>query len=392
LRNALLGLALFAAACRSEAPAPQPAAAAPVARDTTERPNLLNIAYGASVVSRTAEVELEHSALRAIDGESVYGDAKWVTVPHDPKQTLVFGLPAPARIEQLGLTTLPGVFAAGSPAFEVSMDGRQYERVALPPFEAKLDLQLKPVPKPVEARYVRLTLDDGGPFATLSSVQLRGKFTATPSVAPIDGCWMINGLQASFTEVSGDVRGTIGDHTLHGGRDGAVYRFAWRGKTTWGHALITLSPDGSKLSGLKWYEEPIAYNAAESWFGEKCSGGTADAAPESPGDTRGAPLDLFLQRAKRYPIYGNAVETVMHVLRQSSSPKVRLVSREYRGASESENRRIAQERLDGLRSALQKAGADLNRLAFNVAGSEKPHQPIENESMRVLYGAIEIAP
>ena len=64
--------------------------------------NLLNLAYGAALVSRTGELNLESSAVNAIDGFSF---SSWSSSPGAPEQTLVFALGGPSRIEQLGVTT-----------------------------------------------------------------------------------------------------------------------------------------------------------------------------------------------------------------------------------------------------------------------------------------------
>ena len=383
MRRLFAALAFTLLACRGEE---APTAAAPVAppdRDAEERPNLLNIAYGAAVVSRTGEIELDHSAIRTIDGDSTTQGSRWVAPPSDPNQTIVYSLPALTRIEELGISTLPELYAAGSPLFETSTDGSRFERVSLPPFKAAVGLQLARLPAPVEARLIRMTIGEGaGRFATLLSVQARGRYAQPPAAPDIAGCWTVNGENATFANANGHIIGSIGEVVLEGGRDGAVYRFAWTRGGEWGHALLTLSPDGKNLSGIKWHQEPIAYDFGASWFGERCS---TSSSRQPPRDTRGAPLDRFMSQAKRYPIYGSAAETIARV-----PGRIRLVSREFRGRTPEENRTRAKERLDALRNELQSRGVDIGRIEFVVAGSDKPHQPIENESMRVLYGAIEI--
>ncbi len=373
---ALIVALVLLAGCR-EAPAPPPAAKAPPDRESPEeRVNLLNIGFGASVVSRTGELSLDNSALRAIDGNF---DSPWNSPPDDPQQTLVFALPAPASIEQFGIRTQPGMFAVREALIETSMDGSRFDALKMQRFDASLELQIVPLQPPITARYFRMTISPtpGLRFATLTSVQARGRFLETPSVPDLGGCWTVNGQAAALTDTGGTLERHIGEPiVLDGGRDGAVYRFAWAQGPQWGHAIVTLSPDGRKLSAIKWHEEPIGYNYGESWFGERCGGG---ASPRNSA-AGSAALHTVLRRAGRYPLYGpDPVATVGAVLKRAD--RIRLVSRDFRGQN-------AQARLDALRVTLQEGGVDISRIDFGVAA--EPHQPIENAAMRALYSAVEI--
>ena len=364
------------AACREES-APQPPEKPPIERDSPEeRVNLLNIGIGASVVSRTAELSLDNSAIRAIDGDFV---SPWNSPPDDPQQTLVFGLPAPASIEQFGIRTQPGLFAVREALIETSMDGKQFSALKMQRFEPSIELQIVPLQPPVTARYIRMSITptEGLRFATLTSVQARGRFLETPSVPDLAGCWTVNGKPAALTSTGGTVERHLGEPiVLDGGRDGAVYRFAWAQGPQWGHALVTLSPDGKHLSAIKWHEEPIGYNYGESWFGERCNG-TSSTAKSAAGS---AALHTFLRRAGRYPLYNpDPVPTVAAVLQRVD--RIRLVSRDFRGQN-------ARGNLDKLRTTLQNGGIDISRIDFAVVN--EPHQPIENASMRALYSVVEI--
>jgi hypothetical protein len=98
---AILAFALIA--CREPVkPAPQTAAAPEPPMDVLEQGNLMNMALGASVVSRTAELTLDNSAIRAIDGDPL---STWTSPPSDNLQTIVFSAAAPMRIEQIGMRT-----------------------------------------------------------------------------------------------------------------------------------------------------------------------------------------------------------------------------------------------------------------------------------------------
>ncbi len=216
----------------------------------------------------------------------------------------------------------------------------------------------------------------------LQSVHVRGKYEAPPAAKPIAGCWTINDTPAHFTEEGGRVRGAIGDLILQGGAEGALYRLIWTRGPEWGHAAITLSPDGRTLSGIKWHEEPIVYNFGESWFGTQCTGVRKAPALSAAEGTSPVVRDLsqdFLQRARRLPMYGGDVD--LDVVLQ----RVRLVARDFRGVP-------VQPKLEALRAALQKRGADLSRVEFIALGETRPHHPIQNELMRSLYGVVEIEP
>ena len=402
---AALGLAL-AIGCGRDQPLQQttpPAAPAAAAPDLEERQNLMNIAYGASVISRTAEITLEASAVRAIDGDS---NSAWSSPPDDQLQTMVFALPARSRIEQIGIR-MPSTprLRFKTAAFETSLDGQTFTPLLKQTFNDFAEIQLFPV-TPTEALYVRVSiLEAAGRFANIESLQVRGKLLERPVAHPIDGCWTVNGLPSRFTTVGGSVRGMIGTSDpilVDGSADGPVYRFAWTKKGDWGFAALTVAPDSKHLSAAKWFQEPMAYDYGESWYGERSACGIA----ETP-DTSLSIARRFLDRLHRYPLFGlhfdetgrlseaesvTALELLANLSAQHSSQRFRLVSNEYRGASADDNRRRAQARLDSLRAVLQQRGFDLGRFEFVAAGSDRPPQRIENEIMRVLYSVVDIEP
>jgi hypothetical protein len=77
------------------------------------------------------------------------------------------------------------------------------------------------------------------------------------------------------------------------------------------------------------------------------------------------------------------LDVVMRLL--SEGTRVKLVARDYRGVPQ-------EPKLNALREALQKRGADLSRVDFVALGDKKPRYAIENELMRSLYGVVEIEP
>src|SRR6266571_8747227 len=89
--------------------------------DAAERLSLLDLAHGSTVVSRTGEVLLDFSALRAVDGDP---GSFWLSPMHDLPQSMVIALPARSRIDRVGIRTLPkGAFTPNHVTFETSIDG-----------------------------------------------------------------------------------------------------------------------------------------------------------------------------------------------------------------------------------------------------------------------------
>ena len=404
-------LVILLVACGGEPPAPpRPAAEAAAApkktRDTQERGNLLNIALGASVISRTAELTLDQSALRAIDGDE---ESAWNSPPDDLKQTIVFALPGLTHVEQVGLKTPRApVFRVNAIQVDSSTDGVNFtplttlhspspavKRVFAAPEEDEAHLFSVP---PRDVVYLRFTiLEAGGHFARLESVQVRGRAVETSKPQPIDGCWSINGFPSTFATDGGRTTGTIGgDHPMSfdGATDGTVYRFVWTSGPDYGFGAIDTAPDGRHLSGLRWYVEPIEFSAAESWFGErgKCGGAIK----------REDVSQKFLQRAGRLPLYGlrfdangslsenESAGTLEDLATLARDKRYRLVSREFRMENAAANLKAAQKRLDALRAALQKRGVDPARFDWQATGNDSPPRPIETEIQRVLYGVIEL--
>lgn len=379
-RAAALLIVTALLACREAEKPATPPAPPPRPPDVSEKGNLLNMAFGASVVSRTAEQSLDNSAVRAIDGDP---DSTWTSPPADNNQTIVFALPAPARIEQVGAQTPSRKsFAVTKMRFEASSDGKTFTTIAEPQLASSEEPQLFPI-TPVTASYLRVTTTEApGLFAMLQSVHARGTYASQPAAQPIAGCWKINGKRAEFIEENGRIRGVIGDENpivLQGGVDGALYRLIWTRGPEWGFAAITISPDGKHLTGIKWHEEPLGWTFGESWFGERCSGRQAPS-PLVPDIS-----NEFMQRARRLPMYGGDadLDVVMRLL--SEGKRVKLVARDYRGVPQ-------EPKLNALRDALQKRGADLSRVDFVALGDKKPRYPTENELMRSLYGVVEIEP
>lgn len=389
-----LAALLFTVSCTEPTPAPPPPGAPVhvVLSDAAERTNLFNIAHGASVISRTAELTLDHSAILVIDGDPA---TLWTSPEKDQIQTLTFALPAPAKIVKLGarLTRLAHIWTPQI-RFETSADGRNFSTAAIHTFERKDDDQLFDIP-PTVAQVVRLTTLQGGTvFSAISSLHARGEFTSRPSLQPLAGCWTVNGLPAAFAEQDGHVWGTIGTTDpirIEGGREGLVYRFAWSREPAWGIAMVTISPDGQNLTGIKWFELASAHAIGDSWFGDRtpCS---APRVPMPDGVARN-----WLRQSGRYPLYAideekseRAVATISAVLRALRGQRMKLIAREFREATPELNRKRAGERMDRLRAILTGSGIDAATIDFEVLGADRPAMNMITESMRVMNSAIEI--
>ncbi len=397
MRIAIASMLLFALAC-NEQPAPKRAASGGgSAPDAEEQGNLLNIALGASVVSRTAELTLDQSALRAIDGDP--GSA-WNSPLDDQKQSIVFALPVLTRVDKIGVRSpKPNLFRVHVVQFDSSADGTTFTPYATLRLPGSDEAQLFPVP-PRDLVYLRVSIvDASGKYARLESVHAHGKYLQPPAQQPIDGCWSINGFPAAFSTDRGRITGTIGgDHPIsfEGGTDGVVYRFVWTSGPDWGFGAIDTAPDGRHLSGLRWYLEPIQFSAAESWFGDRATCGAKLNHQDVPGEV--------MNRLKRLPLYGlhfdangafdekNSAATLDFVSALGREKHYKFVSREFRMGSPAANVKRSQERLDALRSAMQKRGIDPKRFEWQAIGDDSPPRTIGTEIQRVLYGVIELQP
>ena len=398
-------LTLLLCACREapEQPPPAvPAAAkkAPSPPDPGESANLLDMARGAAIVSRTAELTLEASAVRVIDGDPQTG---WATPPGDTNQTIVISLPAPARIEDIGIRSpLNDQLRVNNVSVESSGDGRQFVVLTEPALKSAHDTQLFPV-TPTEAQYLRVTITGAtGNIATLSSVQAHGTFLAPVKPPRLAGCWSVNGLPTQFVEQGNAVRGRAGSGSaplrFDGGIDGAVYRFAWVRGPDRGYGAITAAPRGEALSGLRWFVKPIARNFGGSWFGEK-----SECTPSSPLRSLAA---HFMGRGEPYPLFGlgfdeddrvnttssaEALDVIAGIVSSAGTSKVSIVSRELRHSDAAVNQRRARARLESLRTVLAERRVDVSRVTFTSTDAPPdPHVPA-TDLLRAMNSAVEIS-
>jgi hypothetical protein len=395
-------LVLLAAACggeKSQTPS-QTATAASLADDTmpppeTEDDNIFSVARGLAVVSRTAENTLEHSAVHAVDGMT---DTFWWSPPRAPSQTMVFSLGAPTRIEELGATlATPAIQVPASLKFETSMDGKSWSEALT--YAPESGTALRPV-TPREAKFVRVSvLEPKEEQAIIHSFRGRGRETAS-ELRQFGGCWEVNGSASRLVQDGGRVYGVIGGRRptlVEGGTDGRTARVMWQRGAMWGHAILTVTPDGATLTGLPFHEDPKGPNRGLAWFGSRCG--------DLTGDTENANPLSFLERAGRWALYGIAFDGNDRLLENESASTLdvlawalgndagerhRLVAYEFRESDPAANKRRAEARIDALRTALRERRADLSRVEFIGAGSDRPGTSARFATERFLESRIDL--
>lgn len=397
--RAFLALILIASCSR---PAPQQAAAPALppsklpADIINERSSLLDVARGATIVSRTGEGMLATSAMCTIDGEI---STFWTPPPHDYPQSIVIALGAPSRIDRVGFRSLTGEhYDANHVTFERSMDGATWQPLASMT-SRKVDAAQWSDVAPAEAEYLRVTIPDAAfpdRDTRIQSLFAHGTELAAPKNAPIDGCWSINGNEAIFAQRGMRATGVVaqGNHPIDvaGGTDGRLWRFNWIRGNDFGYTILTVSPDGKHLSALNWHEEAIQLFTAAAWFGERrnCL----------PSVTIDVPTAL-LHRAGRVSMFalqfdanGNLLadpskeelQSLASIIRGVPVP-LRIVAREFRQDAK-RNKEIAEREIASLRAAL--ANVDLARVEFVAAGSDSPRHVPESDAARAIYSSVEV--
>ena len=380
MRLRLALLCLLALACDRAAKTPAATAPAPTAEAIPEPDvagNLLDLARGASVIARTGEHSYENSASHAIDGDS---QTHWISPPGGPEQTLVFALATRARVRRLGLTTTPGS-AVRQLHVESSVDGAAWQAVATLSFEEKSLPQMHDV-APFEARFLRMRT--GAPrqhFTLISTIYVMGDELGPPSAGSIDGCWTIDGRPARFEQRGAHILGVIEPRPdtndapvqIEGGFDGRTHRMAWRSGAQWGFALLTVSPDGRTISGLRWHERTDNEGAGDGWLGPR---GPCATTPFDPDSVR----TRILGERRRYPLYGLRFDAQDKLIADQSGAALDLATKALRLVSGS------QARLDSLRAALAARGVDMRKIEL----AAQPEQPSKTLAQKILAASIEI--
>jgi hypothetical protein len=407
-RAAAVLLCFLALACETPKEPVIPAATATRPEDipkyTTEpepdydTDNLLNLTYGAAVVSRTAELTLESSAIHAIDGSVI---TAWSSPPASPGQTLVFSLLAPARITRVGVTTPESDGSSPtSVLFEVSSDGSRWRQVKKAPSKGGKEPQFWDI-DPTEAQYVRVSTT-GTDTILIRSVHAIGAELRPPVAQSLNGCWRINEVPARFVQNGAAITGIIATDPptlLDGGTDGRVAQFMWTQGPMWGYAAIATTPDAAKLSGLKIHEEISTQQYGDGWFGESipCAGLALEAPPTGTlkprtPDDRWTMYGLAFDGADRVVVKrsGAALDALARRVAAEPSQHFRVVAHELRGGVADENRQHTGARIASLRAALQLRGVDVSRIDFVSAGGDWGEPPIYTSLQRLMASRVDL--
>ncbi|MEA2463402.1 MAG: type domain [Acidobacteriota bacterium] len=380
----LLLTGAIAACNRTPAPAAQKKAEAaePARHLDRDANNLLNIASGAAVLSRTAELDLESSALHAIDGMST---TRWTSPPGDVNQTLIFSFGAPVRVEQVGIsTTAPDTETPRNIRFSASSDARTWRDVTVlePKGEGNNGTFMVKV-EPFDANFLRVeTVEPSEKYGHLMSVHALGSEIYPAELKSFDGCWVINGQPAKLTQRGARITGVIlplhkGDPltVIDGGTDGRVARLMWIRGPQWGFAAATLTADSRVLSALTFHQNPLTGYAGRAWFGERC---------ESKLEIETAPPVHFLNRSGQWTMSGLAfddreqlipalststLDELVNLIKLAPEQRFRILSHEFRYGRD-ENRQRTVTRIASLRAALDARGIDWSRVEMVPSGDE----------------------
>ena len=407
MKRAVAVIIILLIACGAPEPPPKPPGTPkkpyilPPPSDEAERSNLVNIAYGATVISRTGEVLLESSAIAATDGDPV---SAWINPPKDFPLSLVVELGAPARIDRVGVRQpAKAAFVAKEIVFETSMDGRTFKPLArFPGKGSDVDAQWLDV-KPVDAAFLRVTATapsqaDGN--VAINSILAHGRELAPAQPGSIDGTWILNCWPTEFrthgAHTSGLMYAKSSQIFFEGGSNGRLHRFEWIRGPEFGYTVIAVAPDGLYLNGWQWHEEAVPLFFGDAWFGGNMG---------QPATTE-IKVDVgreFLKRTGRHSLYAlrfapdgtldvaaseDALRWLVGALREH--PHARLVAHEFREKTAVANRARAQRTLDSLAKALQNAGVEPSGVTFVAAGSDNARQIPGSEAARELYSTVDL--
>lgn len=313
-------LLLVAACTKPEAP-PQPQPLSEdVDYDDQNGPNLLSLARGAAVLSRTAEQSLDTSAVQAIDGD-------WQTFWRSPaggaEQSFVFALPSRSRIDRVGVITPRNVETPSQVRFEASDDGVAWREIKTLDLTPQDEPQLASV-APFDASQLRVTTLGSAWYVSVRSVIAKGTQLAPRVQPPIEGCWHINGQPARFARRGDSVVGVVGNDPpvyVLGGVDNRAVRLTWLRGPMWGPAIITLDPERRTLTGERWHERVWNQSSGDGWFGT----------PSRCNEVRFNETEIaaaMLKRAGKWMAYGNsALDTLAALIARAPSQQFEIIVR-----------------------------------------------------------------
>ena len=179
-----------------------------------------------------------------------------------------------------------------------------------------------------------------------------------------------------------------------GGVDGNVLRFIWTRGPEYGYAAMTVTPDSTRWSGIRWHEDVTIPGFGVTWFAERA------ACSASPVNDLEVVRDFF-GKARRYPAYGlrfaaddtldtAASESALAVLAEMIKARTqsRLIAHEFREQDANKAKQITEKRLQSLRAALKTRGvAEVPTVAL---GRENPRVPLHTAIAETMYSVVEL--
>jgi hypothetical protein len=407
--GAIVGLAILLAAC---SPGKEPAPAASEQQQNAHRTppyseapdNVLSLGAGAVVIDRTGEANLDTTPLHVIDGQS---ESTWSSPGGDPLQSATFAFPALTRVESFGVSVaeLPPFNVPKTISIEGSSDGQSFHEIGRVHPEPGKNSQWFPL-TPSDITTLRVNIVEvpkGSESFTLQTVEARGKRLQPAQLPTLTGEWQINEKRASFRQQGRDVEGVVqGTKPMHirGSLSGNVLPFVWTRVNQAGYGILTVNRESNRLSGIYWYEAPIALFSGGGWFGERRS---------ERGEFASLPLAemiaVFLQVKQLYPTFqvhfdergeveGADSAAILEQLRDfaANNPRVNFqLNAQYFGRpSMQENRRVTDARVAAMRRFLTKSRPLPPNLQLGSIGGEVASDPPRTLTERVLYDRVEL--
>lgn len=388
-------LLLVLAACRNEAPPAEPQQTP--AATASDMPNLASFANGTVVVARTGELRLDTSTLHAIDDRP---DSGWVTPPKDPEQSMTIALPVSSAIDRVGVTMGAGRPPA-SVTFEQSMDGTTFQPLAVLESPAPGREAFKQI-TPTNVSALRLTIAASGlETITINSISASGEENGSFVAPALTGSWTINGVPASFAQEGPSVRGVLQTQPptlLEGAWSGRHVWFIYTRGNEYGLGAIAVSPDGSRLNGIWWYEKVKPLHIAPVWFGER----TGEVA--GPGND-GQVTEAWLARLGWAPLPGlefdsggslrtesseSTLDWLEKTLRSPAGVGATLRKRDLSRATPEQGRASSASALESLRGELVRRGVDISGITFQPLAAEGLDEPSTGPIAHGLLNMVEI--
>lgn len=361
--------------------------------------NLLTMSRGAVVIHRSGELQLETSAIHAIDGTPT---TSWVTPPNDPQQSVLIALPTLTRISRVGL------FAPTVPAnsrrpeklsFESSTDGQRFDFLAT--FATPGNGSGTVPVDPREASYLRVKILDAKAAAIAIPTLIMEGTEVRPYKRPsLRGRWQLNDLQGLIAEDGARVRASVEQEPparLEGGWSGRTIPYIYLRGRQFGYGIMTPSAHGRFINVKWWFEEAIPLFAASPWFGEQIA--------STGGPDQGtAVLDTWLERFGFTPLFAFEFdeadrlqkvspalqEWLVSKVKNAGNRKLRIVSREYRRGNDTANLKSSERQIAAMRDFLSKSGVDLSSVSFSALGTTEHKETPVDSLDKIVYSRIEL--